>query len=67
MSIYDALDLKSGDSVDYFGKRCTVMSVDKQSGLVEIKEPGSNQGYHSKGFVSYVWPKSLRKVRGSNA
>lgn len=67
MSIYDALKLKSGDSVDYFGKRCTVLSVDKQCGMVEIGEPGNNQGYHSTGFVSYVWPKTLRKVRNQNA
>lgn len=61
MSIYDALELKSGDSVDYFGKCCSVLSVDKRCGMVEIKEPGD------KGFVSYVWPRVLRKVRNLNA
>ncbi len=61
MSIYDALELKNGDSVDYFGKRCSVLSVDKRCGLVEIRESGD------KGFVSYVWPRVLRKVRNLDA
>ena len=59
MSFYDAMELKRGDFVDYYGKRCEVLSVDKRSGVIEIKESGT------KGFVSFVWPRSCRKVRDS--
>ena len=61
MTYYNAIELKQGDVVDYYGERCSVLSVDKRCGLITIKKDGE------RGFISFVWPRYLRKVREQNA
>lgn len=48
MSIMDAMELHRGDSVEYYGRKCTVFSIDKRCGLLGIKASGE------KGFITYT-------------
>lgn len=61
LTVYDATKLKPGDIVNYYGKLCPVLSVDKQYGILSIKEHGEKQ------FISFVLPRYCRKVRKTNA